>query len=253
MRRVYGARGTTRSISATIVRGLRALTNSFGQLGSFAAASAQVGACWSSHEILCVCPEQPFNGRNSRSGTGEALLMNSTPRLATTPPDLPICSSANPAIWGVNMTDAHESTSPQRAAEVLAQRWQHAWNAHDMQSAGELLAPDADFVNVGGRWLRGRSEFVDYHVRLHEMQMRNSTWSNLALTVRELSADVALAHLEWRIEGDRDPDGRSREPRRGVFTWVLAMDGNAGLIAAAHNTNRTPATTPTNPAPAQAR
>jgi hypothetical protein len=106
-----------------------------------------------------------------------------------------------------------------------------------MQSAGELLAADADFVNVGGRWLHGRSQFLDYHVRLHEMQMRSSTWSNLALTVRALSADVVLAHLQWRIEGDRDPDGRRREPRCGVFTWVLAMDGDAALIAAAHNTN----------------
>ena len=49
--------------------------------------------------------------------------------------------------------------------------------------------------------MRGRSQFIDYHVRSHEMQMRNSTWSNLALTVRALSADLALAHLEWRIEG----------------------------------------------------
>ncbi len=135
------------------------------------------------------------------------------------------------------MTDAHDSTSARRAAEVLANRWQRAWNAHDMQSAGELLAPDADFVNVGGRWLRGRNEFVDYHVRLHAMQMRNSTWSNLALTVRQLSADVVLAHLEWRIEGDRDSDGATREPRQGLFTWVLAMQGDVALIAAAHNTN----------------
>ena len=158
-----------------------------------------------------------------------------------------------PSNLGVKMTDADESTSPQRAAAVLADRWQRAWNGHDMQSAGELLARDADFVNVGGRWLRGRSEFVDYHVRLHEMQMRNSTWSNLALTVRQLSADVALAHLEWQIEGDRDPDGRRREPRRGVFTWVLATDGHGAVIAAAHNTNHMPAPTPTpNPAPARA-
>jgi len=135
------------------------------------------------------------------------------------------------------MTDADESTSPQRAAAVLADRWQRAWNGHDMHSAGELLASDADFVNVGGRWLRGRNEFVDYHVRLHEMQMRNSTWSNLSLTVRALSADVAVAHLEWRIEGDRDLDGGKREPRQGVFTWVLAADGDVARIAAAHNTN----------------
>lgn len=100
--------------------------------------------------------------------------------------------------------------------------------------------------------MRGRSQFIDYHVRSHEMQMRNSTWSNLALTVRALSADVALAHLEWRIEGDRDPDGGRREPRQGVFTWVLAMEGDVALIAAAHNTNvvRGPNPRPS-PAPAQ--
>jgi len=73
--------------------------------------------------------------------------------------------------------------------------------------------------------------------RMHEMQMRNSTWSNLALTVRELSQDMAVAHLEWRIEGDRDADAGRREPRRGLFTWVLAMEGDRALIAAAHNTN----------------
>jgi len=179
-------------------------------------------------------------------------MMNSTPRLDTAPPNCRYARQRTQQL-GVNMTDAHDSTSARRAAEVLANRWQRAWNAHDMQSAGELLAPDADFVNVAGRWLRGRSEFVDYHVRLHAMQMRNSTWTNLALTVRELSADVALAHLEWQIEGDRDPDGRWREPRRGVFTWVLAMDGHGTLIVAAHNTNRMPAPTPTpNPAPARA-
>jgi len=150
------------------------------------------------------------------------------------------------------MPEAHESTSPHRAAAALADRWQRAWNGHDMQSAGELLAPDADFVNVGGRWLRGRSQFIDYHVRLHEMQMRNSTWSNLALTVRALSADVALAHLEWRIEGDRDADGGTREPRQGLFTWVLALEGDGALIAAAHNTNAAPGPNP-RPSPARAQ
>ena len=130
-----------------------------------------------------------------------------------------------------------DAASSQHAAAVLAERWQLAWNQHDMESAAALIAPDGDFVNVGGRWLRGREEFLEYHVRLHEMQMRDSTWSNLALTVRQLSPNVAVAHLEWRIEGDRDPDGGKREPRQGVFTWVLATDGDVTLIEAAHNTN----------------
>lgn len=67
--------------------------------------------------------------------------------------------------------------------------------------------------------------------------MRGSRWTNLALTVRALSEQFALAHLEWRIEGDRDAEGRARVPRHGLFTWVLACDGATALIAAAHNTN----------------
>jgi hypothetical protein len=43
------------------------------------------------------------------------------------------------------------------------------------------------------------------------MQMQNSTWTNLALTVRALSAHVALADLEWLVERDRDADGGARE------------------------------------------
>src|SRR5678815_3379304 len=108
-----------------------------------------------------------------------------------------ICRYADRGTHGMetNMSSTRESSSLQRAAALLADRWQGAWNEHDMHRAGELLAPDADFVNVGGRWLRGRGEFIDYHVRLHEMQMRNSTWSNLALTARALSEVLAVAHL----------------------------------------------------------
>jgi uncharacterized protein (TIGR02246 family) len=138
------------------------------------------------------------------------------------------------------MSNSDLATAQHEAAAALAERWQSAWNLHRMERAAVLIAPDADFVNVGGRWLRGRCQFLKHHARLHRMQMRDSRWTNLALTVRALSGQFALAHLEWRIEGDRDPEGRARAPRRGLFTWVLAFDGATALIAAAHNTNMLP-------------
>jgi uncharacterized protein (TIGR02246 family) len=144
------------------------------------------------------------------------------------------------------MTRDDVSTPEHRAAAAIAEQWQCAWNAHRMDRMASLLAHDVDFVNVTGRWLRGRAEFLEHHVRVHEMQMRESRWTNLNLNVRAISADVVLAHLEWRIEGDRDPDGRSRAPRCGVFTWVVAFDGTEALILAAHNTNVGYADGPTN-------
>jgi uncharacterized protein (TIGR02246 family) len=135
------------------------------------------------------------------------------------------------------MSHSDRSSPQHEAAATLAERWQSAWNLHHMDRATALISPDADFVNVAGRWLRGRSQFLNHHAHLHRMQMRDSQWTNLALTVRSLSEQFGIAPLEWRIEGDRDPEGRARAPRRGLFTWVLAFDGATALIAAAHNTN----------------
>ena len=113
-----------------------------------------------------------------------------------------------------------------------------AWNAHDMDAAARLVVPGVEFVTVAGLWLRGRREFLEHHRRIHAAQMRDSRWTNLAVDARPLPGGLALIHLEWAIEGDRDPDGTPRPPRRGIFTWLAAREGDGvWRIAAAHNTD----------------
>lgn len=125
------------------------------------------------------------------------------------------------------------------ATDALAACWMAAWNAHDMHAAAVLLAPDVEFITVGGLWLRGRSEFLVYHQRIHAIQMRDSRWTNLAIDSRLLRDDLAMVHLEWMIVGDRDPDGTPRAPREGIFTWLAVYEacGGAWHIKASHNTN----------------
>lgn len=118
----------------------------------------------------------------------------------------------------------------------LALRWQRAWNHHDMDEIAAWVAPDVDFVTVTGLWLRGRAEFLEQHRRLHHTQMRDSAWTTLASTARLVCEGLALQHVEWCIEGDRDPDETSRAPRRGVFTWVISLHDPLSILAA-HNTN----------------
>jgi uncharacterized protein (TIGR02246 family) len=109
-----------------------------------------------------------------------------------------------------------------------------------MEAAAALVTPDVDFINVFGRWLKGRPEFVEHHRRLHCVQMRNSTWINLNHEIRFIHGDLAIVHLEWTIEGDQDPDGTPRGRRKGLFTWVLSREDDGWLIMAAHNTNLHP-------------
>jgi len=121
-------------------------------------------------------------------------------------------------------------------ALALATRWEEAWNRHDVPGLAALVAPDADFVTVAGVWLTGIDEFATHHRLLHDGQMRDSRWSTLGVAARSLDARVALAHVEWAIAGDRDPDGAPRQGRRGHFTWVL-RDCPEWRIAVAQNTN----------------
>ena len=42
------------------------------------------------------------------------------------------------------------------------------------------------------------------------------------------------------MSGEADPDGTPRQPREGIFTWVVRKMDGQWLIDAAHNTNIDP-------------
>jgi uncharacterized protein (TIGR02246 family) len=134
------------------------------------------------------------------------------------------------------------------AVRELAKRWEQAWNRHDMQQLASLMTEDADFVNVGARHWKGRGEIEAEHASRLD-QFRDSAWSTRAVKVQFLRPDVALAHVEWTLKGDKEADGTPRPPRGGVFTWVVVKQSNAWLIRAAQNTNLGP----NNPAQATAK
>ncbi len=119
----------------------------------------------------------------------------------------------------------------------IALSWQDDWNRHDMKALSRLVAEDVDFITVGGVWQKNRLEFEDYHTKGHAMQFKESVWTTKNTTVKFVKSDVAVAHVEWAIKGDKDPDGTLRQPRHGIFTWILERRKGIWLIIAAQNTN----------------
>ena len=127
----------------------------------------------------------------------------------------------------------------------------HAWNHHDMEAFGKLFAPDADFVNVGGDWWKGRQAIQREHAYSHGTIpadtpgeppryfgiFKTSTMRFIQIDVRFVGKDMAVAHASWELLGDT----RTPNPRRGLFTFLLTRQDGAWWIAAAQNTeiNRT--------------
>src|SRR5687767_9282769 len=126
----------------------------------------------------------------------------------------------------------------QEAIKSIALKWQDSWNRHDMQALTALVADDVDFITVAGNWRKNRKEFEEHHAnKRHEMQYNESIWTTKHIEVKFIRADVAVAHVEWIIKGDKDPDGTPRQPRQGISTWVVERQKGKWLIIATHNTN----------------
>lgn len=126
----------------------------------------------------------------------------------------------------------------QEAIKGIALKWQDSWNRHDMKALTALVAEDVDFITVAGNWRKNQKEFEEHHAnRRHEMQYKESVWTTNNMEVKFIRPDVAVAHVEWGIKGDKDPDGTPRQPRQGISTWVVEKRKGTWLIIATQNTN----------------
>jgi uncharacterized protein (TIGR02246 family) len=143
---------------------------------------------------------------------------------------------------------APATANNQDAARKAVNDFAETWNRHDMAAFGILFMMDADFVNVGGRWWKGRDDIQRNHAFMHATiaqdasgvdvparaygLFKTSTYRFDRIDVRFLGNDLAVAHGAWTMTGD----ARTSEPRHGMMTFVLKLDGGRWLIAAAQNT-----------------
>ncbi|HZM90297.1 MAG TPA: SgcJ/EcaC family oxidoreductase [Blastocatellia bacterium] len=128
-------------------------------------------------------------------------------------------------------------TRDQGEINNLAICFEDAWNRHDIQTLSALVAEAVDFITVGGGWLKNRKEFEEHHARTHQVQFKESVLTIKKSHIKFIRPDIATAHVEWAMKGDKDPDGTPRQPRQGIFTWVVEKQNGKWLIIAAHNTN----------------
>jgi uncharacterized protein (TIGR02246 family) len=140
-------------------------------------------------------------------------------------------------------------TNPEDAIRDIPQAFCNAWNRHDGHALAQLMADNVDFVTVGAMWLHGRSDFEKYHVRLLSGRFNQSTLKPLQTAVRLLRPEVAVLHWNWKIVGDRNPDGSARQPRYGMMTMVVERRNGSWLVAASQNDNAVPWTAAEGPLP----
>jgi len=105
-----------------------------------------------------------------------------------------------------------------------------AWNEHDMHRFAACFAEDAEFVNVGGMWWRGRDEIEERHAAAHAGRLGETGLTARPAAYREVGAGIALVHVTWELVGPA-------ESRNGVWSLLLRDGADGPEVVSGHNTN----------------
>ena len=139
-------------------------------------------------------------------------------------------------VFGLSPVWADQAIDEAAIRDIQA-RWDDAWNRHDIPALSALVADDVRFVNVAGRVLKSRAEFQQLQTRTHAMQFKESIRTVTGTDIKFFTPDIAIAHVNWGMRGDKDADGTVRKPRNGVMIQVLVKRDGKWTIVAAQNTD----------------
>lgn len=118
----------------------------------------------------------------------------------------------------------------QAGADEVATRFVAAWNAHDADALGKLIAADADWVTASGLRLHGRPDIQKYLAKEHETWAQSTRMRVVSIHVRALANDSASVFLEWELMERRETGGVSA--RRGNNLFVATLAGAEWIIVA---------------------
>jgi len=119
------------------------------------------------------------------------------------------------------------------AIEDIVMDMEAAWNESDAVQFARYFAEDADFVNVYGMYGKGREAIAKAHDAIFRTVYAGSVVAYTVRSIRLLSPDVALAHIDAQLFV---PQGPLTGQLKSLPSMVLTRERDTWKIASFHNT-----------------
>ncbi len=138
------------------------------------------------------------------------------------------------------MSTTETSAKDEAVIKAVMATFAEAWNAKDAYHLATLFAENSDFVDVVGRWYKGRTEIEQAHAQALASFLSDSHMTITDTQIKFLTPDLVVLHSTWETTGQKNPDGIHRLQDTGVWTAVTTRKENTWQITAFHNTGTVP-------------
>ena len=114
---------------------------------------------------------------------------------------------------------------PRDREQILAivQRWEEAWNGHDMTAFASLFHEDGVWILWTGAVWTGRTAIEEGHAAVHKTIFRNSTQRERLEELTFVGTDAAVVRFYSTLTGDERSPGK--EVRSRKFLVVTRRQG----------------------------
>jgi len=86
--------------------------------------------------------------------------------------------------------------------------------------------------------MKGKIAAVKDHKEKHlGVRFKTSVWQTDSVAVKYVKPDIAIMRIGWGISGDFENETTPRQPRHGIFTWIVNKKNNRWFLIAVQNTN----------------
>ena len=109
---------------------------------------------------------------------------------------------------------AEDRTADRKELTALLERWEGAWNKHDMHALAALFHEDAVWVLWTGEVWTGRKRFEDGMVEVHKTVYANSMQRERLEELAFVGPDAAVMRFHSELTGDTRYAGKVVQSRK---------------------------------------
>ncbi len=144
------------------------------------------------------------------------------------------------ASYAFAQTPRIDSASPkpepdEKGIKQVVTGFVEAWNQHDAKAFSMAFAEDADFTNVRGMSVHGRTEVEKVHAPRFATNFKDSNQKMTEIKIRFIRPDVAAVDARWEMTGAKGPDGQDTPLRKGMLNFIMTRSNGQWLITVMHN------------------